>query len=51
MRRITVVAPGFANPFVSEPKEFSKGKPTYFTVNMNEFNVPTVKEVKSKATA
>ena len=52
MHSITVTAKGFPTPVTTEAQAFIKGKPTYFTVNMNEFNVPTVKEIKTeKATA
>ena len=46
MHTITVTAPGFPNPVTSQALEFVKGKPTYFTFNMTEFNLPVAKEKK-----
>ena len=48
MYSITVTSSLFPNPVTTEPQEFVKGKPTYFTVNMTEFNLPAAPQQKDK---
>ena len=51
MHTITVKAPGFPNPVTSAPQEFIKGKPTYFTINITDFQLPQAPETVSTGSA
>jgi hypothetical protein len=50
--RLIITAEGLPEPFITEAKDFVKGKPTYFTINLQGiFNIPAPQENKQKATA
>lgn len=48
---LVITSPSFTEPVYSETKEFIKGKPTYFTVNVNAFIIPAPQETPQNQNA